>query len=246
MARIKIIICFLIAFFAFKTEVKAQEDSTTFYGMNWYLKKNVAIEEARKQGKQIFLLWGRITCPDCQWVKQKLSTPPFKDIIDENYVLWFSSNEIYTFDSEEVGNYLAPLKNMERHYYPVNCVIDSFDFTVASGFMFGPDFSLGKVSYEYETDLYHRELTALLNNHVSNDIIYNRNTADGIIYIVDNNLAINSKSADEIISVFTLAGSLIDRFNKTGYEITRNLSRYPKGILIVSGNSGWTRKVFIN
>ena len=245
MARIKIIIFFLIAFFAFEAEVKAQEDSTTFYGMNWYLKKTVAIEAARKQGKQIFLLWGLESCPDCKWVKQKLSEPPFKAIIDENYVLWFSSNDIYTFDSEEVGVYLAPLKNVERKFYPVNCVIDSFDFTVASGFMFGPDFSLGKVSYEYETNLYHQELTALLNSHVSNDVISIVNDSDATIYVVNNNLVIKSKSADETVNVFTLTGSLVDRFHKTGYEITHNSSKYPKGILIVTGSSGWTQKVII-
>ena len=247
MARIKIIICFLIAFFAFETEVKAQEDSTTFYGMKWYLKKSVAIEAARAQNKQIFLLWGLESCPDCKWVKQKLSIPPFKTIIDENYVLWFSSNDKYAFDSEEVGSYLAPLKNMERKFYPVNCVIDPVDFTVASGFMFGPTFSLNnEIGFKDEIELYYNELSALLYDHVSNDVISIVNDSDATIYVVDNNLIIKSKSTDETVIVFTLSGSLVDRFNKTDFEITRNLSKYPKGILIVSGNSGWTRKVMIN
>ena len=245
MTRIKIIICLILALFAFETEMKAQ-DSTIFYGMNWYLKKSVAIEEARKQGKQIFLLWGKVTCPDCQWVKQKLSVPPFKDIIDENYVLWFSDNSVYKYDSEEVGIYLTFLKNVPLRYYPVNCIIDISDLTVAKRFMYGPEFSLNNTTeYSDEISQYHKELTELLNGSVGNDIIYNGNDSDVKIFVVGNNIIIKSKPLAETVSVYTLTGSLVDRFHKTEYEITRDLSMYPKGLLIFAGSSGWSQKVVL-
>ena len=244
MARIKTIICLLIALFAFKAEVKAQ-DSTSFYGMNWYLKKSVALDAARSQGKQIFLLWGRESCPDCQWVKERLSEAPFNSIVNENYVLWFSDSNTYGFDSEEVGDYLTALKGLERHFIPVLCVIDSFDLTVPSGFKYGPDFALKNEANKNKTAQYYDEMLAMLNEHVSNDIIYSDNVSDAIIYVADNNLTIKSKSADEIVSVFALAGSIVDRFHKTEYDITRDLSKYPKGILVVTGSSGWSKKITI-
>ena len=245
MARIKIIISLLVALFALETEMNAQ-DSKTFYGMDWYLKKSVAIKAAQTQGKQIFLLWGAEWCPDCKWVKQKLSEPPLNSIINEKYVLWFSDNDTYKYDSEEVGVYLTFLKDVPRKYFPVNCIIDTSDLTVANRFMFGPDFSLNNTAiYSYEINLYYKELTAMLNGNVGNDIFSNENDSDVIIFVADNNIIIKSKPLAEIISVFTLTGSLVDRFQKTENEIKRDLSKYPKGILIVAGSSGWSKKVVL-
>ena len=246
MARIKIIICILIAFFVFKTEMKAQEDSTIYFGMNWYLKKSAAFKAAREQGKHIFLIWGFDTCPDCQWLKRKLSEPPFRDIMDKNYVPWFSDCFANVVDSEEVGVYLTALKDVSRHYVPFICLIDKEDLSVQKTFMYGPDFELNNVTkYKDKIDKYYEDLTALIYNHVSNDNIYDGNIPDGAVYVVDNNLVIESKSADETVSVFALTGSLVDRFHKTEYNITRNLSGYPKSVLIVTGSSGWTKKVII-
>jgi hypothetical protein len=245
MARIKIIINLFVVFFAIATVVKAQ-DSTTYNGMNWYLKKSVAIKEAKAQKKNIFLLWGRETCPDCQWVKRKLSEAPLKDIIDKNYVLWFSNSLEYRFDSEELIDYLFVLNDMSLRYIPHLSIIDFQDVKVTLGFMFGPDFSLNnEVINSYKIAQYYKEMSALINNHVDNDIIYSGKNSDVSVFVADNNIIIKSKPIVETVSVYTLTGSLVDRFHKTEYEITRDLSKYPKGLLIVAGSSGWSQKIVL-
>ena len=243
MARIKILICLLIAFFAVKTEVNAQQD-TTIHGMKWFLKKTVALDSARLQGKQVFLLWGRFDCPDCQWVKERLSESPFKSIVEENYILWFSSSREYALDSEEIGDYLSFLKDEARVYIPTICIIDPSDATVAQGYIAGPDFSLKDDRYQYKTAQYYNELLAVLEDHVSNDFIVGKG-ANGRAYVIENNLVIKSEAEGEIISIFSMNGSLVDSFRKAGYDISRNLSEYPKGVLIVTGSSGWKQKILI-
>ena len=245
MARNKIIISLFMAFFAFTTIVKAQ-DSTTYNGMNWYLKKSVAIREAKAQNKKIFLLWGRETCPDCQWVKKKLSEAPFKDILDKYYVLWFSNSLEYKFNSEELIDYLSVLNDVSPRYIPHLSVIDISDEKVTQGFIYGPDFSLNnEAANSYQIKQYYNAMSALINDHVGNDIINNSNDSGVKISVADNNITIKSKPLAEIISVYALTGSLVDRFHKTEYEITRDLSNYPKGILIVAGSSGWSQKVVL-
>jgi hypothetical protein len=245
MSRIKIIISLFVVFFAIATVVKAQ-DSTTYNGMNWYLKKSVAIKEAKAQNKMIFLLWGRETCPDCQWVKRKLSEAPLKDIIDKNYVLWFSNSLEYKFDSEELIDYLFVLNDVSPRFIPHLSIIDFQDTKVTQGFMFGPDFYLNdEAANSYKIAQYYKEMSELINNHVDNDIIYSGKNSDVSVFVADNNIIIKSKPLTEIISVYTLTGSLVDKFHKTEYEMTRDLSNYPKGILLVAGSSGWSRKVVL-
>ena len=224
----KYYICILISFFVIETNVYAQ-DSEVYKGMTWYLKKSVAIDSARSQGKQVFLLWGRTTCGNSMGVRKTLSEYPLKPVVDEHYILWFSDCDIYNRNSSEVGDYLSILTGSIT--LPALCIIDMYDEKVAHGLTTGPK--------------YIAELRDLLNQYVSNDYIADKAGILNSVYISGNNLVIKNESEDEIISVYSITGSLTDRFRKTGYDIMRDLSGYSKGIFIVSGSSGWTQKVYI-
>jgi hypothetical protein len=52
--------------------------------------------------------------------------------------------------------------------------------------------------------------------------------------------------AAERIDVYSVSGSLLYQVQKASGEATFNLKRLPKGVLIVRGSSGWTRKIVNN
>ena len=226
MSRIKCLICILIALFAIEKGVYAQHD-TTFYSMKWYTVKSVALDSARKQGKQVLLVWGRTTCGNTQGVMRRLSEGQLKYIVNNNYILWFSDCDKYRRFSDEVSDYLA---NMEaRIELPAICIIDTYDVKVGHGLTTGPK--------------YVDELLALLNQYVGNDNIDDKTGEQEKVYVAGNNIVIKSNKADEVISVFTITGTLIDRFAKSEYYMTRDISKYSKGILLVCSSSGWSQKI---
>ncbi|MDR2147634.1 MAG: hypothetical protein LBE91_14370 [Tannerella sp.] len=75
---------------------------------------------------------------------------------------------------------------------------------------------------------------------VANEIIRASNAE---AYISLNKLIIDNTAENETVSVYSITGSLIDRFSKTGQNVSRITTNYPPGILIISGSSGWTKKV---
>ena len=230
MSQIKYFISILIVFFVVETEVYAQDDNVDIYkGMTWYLDKSVALDSARSQNKQVLLVWGRFTCGNTNWVKNRLSEPPLKSIIEEHYILWFSNSNIYYPNSPEVADYLSVLTGYIT--LPAICVIDTFDITVAHGLKTGPQ------SVEV--------LQEMLQGYVSNDFIFDKDSESNHVYVVGDNLVVKGETTNEIISIFTIMGSLVDKFTKSEYEMIRDLSAYPKGVLLVTGSSGWSRKVVI-
>ena len=228
MAPFKFFICLLITLFIVENNVFAQ-DSEVFEGMTWYLNKSTALDSARSQGKQVFLVWGRTTCAYTKGVRQRVGIHPLKSIVNENYILWFSNCDIYNRSSPEVKDYLSGLPSSVT--LPAICVIDMYDVKVGHGLRTGPQY----------TD----ELSELLNEYVSNEYISEEKNISGSAYVTGNNIVIKSESVDETISVYFMTGSLIDKFHKTEYEIARDLATYPKGILIVAGSSGWIQKVLL-
>ena len=227
MVQIKYFICLLIAVFVAETKVFAQ-DAEKYGGMTWYLKKSVALDSARSQDKQVFLVWGRRTCAYTTGVRDRLTKSPLKPIVSDNYILWFSDCDIYLRNSTEVKDYLSVLPASVT--LPATCIIDMYDVTVAHGLRTGPQ----------RAD----DLQEMLNQYVSNDYITEK-TDILKAYVAGNNLIVKNKSVYEDIRVFTVTGSLTDMFHKKEDVITRDLSMYPKGVLIVSGSSGWTQKIVV-
>ena len=223
MLRINSFFFTIVLFFIFETEVRAQE--TTFYGMKWFTDKSVAIDSARSQGKQIFLLWGRTGCKYSQYVLRLMSDPVLKEVIEENYVLWFCNCEENIRFSPDVADYLSMIKGAIA--LPAICIIDTYDTRIAHGL------TLGKQELDY--------LQYMLNNYVDNDIIINK----AEVYVVENNLFIHDNFERELISVYSTTGLLIDQFNKTDYYVNHKFSVYPKGIIFVRSSLGWVQKVFV-
>ena len=228
MTRSKYIICLLISFFIIETEVYAQ-DSEINYGMTWYLKRSVAIDAARAQNKQILLFWGRTTCSICNGVKRRLSESPLKEIIKENYILWFSDCDIYKRDSPEVGRYISHITGLIN--LPLLCFIDINDVEVAYGMRTGNQNS--------------DDLKRMLEEYVSNDYFADKADILNKVYVSGNKLVIKSESEDEVISIYTITGLLTTIFHKTGYYTTHDLPLYTKGVFIVAGSSGWAQKIFV-
>jgi len=226
MAKIKFFVCLLITFFVVENKVYAQ-DKETFEGMTWYLKKSVALDSARSQGKQVFLVWGSTTCAYTRSVRQRMAVSPILQIVNEHYILWFSDCEIYFRSSPEVTDYLSGLPSSVT--LPAICIIDTYDVKIGYGLKTGPQYS--------------DELLEMLNRYVGNEFVSGKNSVSGSAYISGNKLVIKSESADEIISVFFVTGLLADRFHKTELEATRDLSKYSKGFFMVTGSSGWTQKI---
>lgn len=226
MKRVLFIVCTFLVFGVAGPGISAQNVSI-YDGMTWYLRKTDALNSARSQGKQVFFLWGKTTCGYSNAVRRLLAKEPLKSVVDENYILWFADTETYDRFSPDVVDYLSGLPSYIT--FPAICIIDTFDIKVPHGLRMGPQSE--------------EELQEMLNLYVANDYIESANDSYNA-YVYQNSLVITS-SADEEINVFTISGSLIDRFHKTGHLFTRDVNMYPSGILFVTGSSGWMKKVII-
>lgn len=208
------------------------QNTEIYEGMLWYLDKEAAFKAAVDEKKQVYLLWGQPICYNCRLRREMLGRTGLKEIVDQNYILWYCDLNTYWYTSPVVSDYLYSLKEESAINLPVTCIIDTYDTTVAYGLMLG----------------YMREesLVAYLNRYVSNDLIVDDTSEESIrAYVSGNILYIDSDKADESISVYSMAGSLIDKFSKTSGSYSRNTSIYPKGVLVVSSSAGWTRKIVV-
>lgn len=226
MKRIKYFIYFLFVCFVTGMEVRAQ-DVETYEGMTWYLKKSVALDSARSQGKQVFMVWGTTTCTYTKNVRKRLAN--LESIVADNYILWFVDAAIYNRGSAEVSDYLSVLTGTVT--FPAICIIDTYDVKIAYGLKTGPQSE--------------SVLQEMLNRYVSNDYVPNNETILVKVYASGNELVVKNGIPGEIISVFTPAASLVDRFKVTDDDMVRDLSKYPEGIFIISGSSGWVRKIVV-
>lgn len=197
-------------------------------GMTWYLDKEDAIEVAREQNKYVFLLWGRSICERCEKLRADIARCPIQSVIEKDYVLWYSDSDLYDRDHPDVAGYLSSFPS-NAIPLPVVCVIDPADATIAYGLQNG----------DYDVN----DLAEMLQSSVNNDYI--TNFIDVKVGVYKNNLVIRSEIINEYIHVFTVTGSFVDRFRKTEYDTNRNISVYPGGVLVVTGSSGWTRKIFV-
>ena len=199
-----------------------------FDGMTWYLNKKDAMEVALEQEKYILFVWGHYSCNRCDELKKDVAWCFLQPVISKHYILWYSEGDKYDRYSEEVTGYLSSLQK-EVLPQPVIGVINPL---------------YPKNVYNLRTGQYNvDDLASMLEQSVSND--YLSGFKDVYVDITGNNLVIRNDFEKETISVFSVTGSLIDRFIKTDNSINRNMAAYPKGMLIVTGSSGWARKVVV-
>lgn len=214
----------------FVSSVKTQaQDVETYQGMTWYLKKSVALDSARSQGKQVFMVWGTTACTYTANVRKRLASNTLKPIVDEYYVLWFADAIKYNRDATEVSDYLSVLTGTVT--FPAICIINIFDAKTAYGLKTGPQSE--------------RELQVMLSQYVGNDYFADNEEAAVRVYVNGGSLVVKNTVSDELVCIFTAAGTFVDRFRKADYNMTRDLYGYPKGVLFVTGSSGWMKKVII-
>jgi hypothetical protein len=213
---------------AVSTGINAQE-TAVYEGLTYYLNKAEAFEAATAQNKQVFMFWGTTGCSRCNAVKANLAHETLRTILDENYILWFCDAKQYLRNSPEVIDYLPQTE--EPLGYPALCVIDTFDITKAYGFINGVFFSV-------------HQLSDLLSRYVANDYVGNYKSSTGA-YVSQQKLVVKSNVAREEITVYAVTGAQIDKFVKRDPTSTRDAASYPPGILIISGSSGWAKKIIM-
>ena len=191
----------------------------------WYEDRDEAFALAQEEGKFVFLLYGKTECPHCNAAKEHISKAPIDKIIKDNFVLWFCDYDIPEKRAQGVGY---------QEYYvgsislPLLCVIDPKNPMPALSYSTG-----GKTAIQIENILNANLPTA--NENITT--IFNK------AYIADNELVVLSENMNEVISVYTFSGQMIDSFVKRDNIITRNIHSYPKGILLVCSSQRWTVKV---
>ena len=223
---------FFYVFFCFvilSTAIRVQgRDFEVVNGLTWYLTKKDAIEVALEQEKYVFLMWGHRSCHRCEEFKKDAAWCFLYPIISKYYILWYSDGDKYDRDSPEVSDFLSSYPEGIIPQ-PILCVINPSDSTKAYGHRSG--------AYDIE------DLMEMLETSVSNDFLPDFGKV--LVYVSGNDIVIQSDFEDEVVSVYSVTGLLIERFNKTGYSFSRGLSVYPKGVLIVTGESGWVRKIVV-
>jgi hypothetical protein len=226
MSGFRFTVCLFFLLFTVSMQAIAQEETEVYEGMTWCLNKSAALDSAASQGKQVFFVWGRTSCMNTIYVRQRLGREPLKSIVDESYILWFADYEKYKRNSPEVSDYLSKLPGSV--VFPAICVIDTVDAEIPYGLQTGPR----TVS----------ELQELMLRYVGNGYVAETVSAVNV-YVSGSCLVIDNEIPNEIVRIFSMTGGLVDCYRKGESHAMRDLSAYPKGVLIVAGSTGWCRKV---
>lgn len=218
--KVKVVFLITLLLLFVNSLVKAADNQ------KWYEDREEAFAIAKEQKKYVFLLYGRTSCGNCNAAKKYISESPIKEIVNDNFILWFCNMDIDEKENQ-AGEY--------RGYYsgsitlPLLCVID-------------PENSYPALSYskEYRTA---EEIAAILTNNMptSND---KTDLISDKVFVSNKTLTISNNNQNETILVLTSGGQLIDSFNKKDHTTNRSMLSYPMGVLIINSTSGWSTKIF--
>jgi len=200
--------------------ISAPPDIMAGQELTWYEDKDEVFRLAKEQGKNIFKLVGRPTSPNSRSVMKHLTVEPLKELLDDNYILWYSSDvsDVHIYTLEESPN---------LHTLPYISIID-------------PDIPNDIIDVVWGDTAVETLEEFIKSNTVSNEII----TSDNIVTVINNVLYISNQTNNEQIQVFTLTGQPIVSIRKNDYAIKIDASNFPKGVLIVHSSRGWSRKIY--
>ena len=195
--------------------------------INWYVYRDVIFNLAQEQNKNIFRFLGSGTSPNSQKMMQQLMEDPLKQILKENYILWYEDSDcgcdIFAAAADE------PTDEEVNYSYPYISIIDYKYPHILLEELWGVQ--------EEET------LEEILKKYsVSNDKILPDNI---IVNVLGNVLHISNNSNNEQIRIFTLSGQQIASVRKNDLTVKIDASAFPKGILVVTSSSGWSKKILI-
>jgi len=192
-------------------------DLITNSALAWYKDKDKVLSLAKEQNKYILKLIGKGTSPNSQKVIKHLNENPLKQTINDNFILWVSS------DISEVPINYSLLTQPNLPYITI------IDPDKPDNIL---DMAWGGRAIETLKEIIHSYI-------VSNEII----TSNNQVIIHGDVLKISNHIHNEEIQVFTLTGQQIASFRKNDYSIQIDASYFPKGMFIVHSLAGWSKKI---
>jgi len=191
----------------------------SYSDLNWYESRNEVLKAAKEQGKHIFKLVGRATSPNSKKVITQLNESPLKEMLEENYILWQSSDGWEANLDGEAGEEGAKT-------LPYITIINPDEPDILLEENWGaPDAAT---------------LEGMLKKYtVSNDKILTENKA----FISGNVLHISNQTTNELIRIYSLDGKNITTIHKNDNTVSIDASQLPKGVFIIHSSNGWSSKV---
>ena len=201
--------------------ISAPPDLFAGQKLTWYENKNEVLKLAKEQNKKILKLVGKPTSPNSKTAMQQLNEEPLKQIIEDNFILWFSSNvsevNIMTFAAEP---------NLRTLPY-----ITILDPKAPDNIL---DVAWGDSAIE--------ALREILKSYtVSTDIVNSINH----VTVLGNVIHLTNQTENEEIQVFTITGRQVAYLRKNDYTAQIDASSFPEGVLIVCSSTGWSKKIII-
>ena len=198
----------------------------------WYEEKNEAFEIAKEEGKFVILFVGIIDCPYCNGIKKLLNEAPLRQLVDENYILWFSDRTIAASRTEV---------KIYTDLFDKQAQIESM--TLPFMYVINPDEPGKYLASEWGYDeVKSPEIMKLFLEvyTLSNDFT---GLPEQKVFISDFTLNIYNDISDEYIYIYSPDGKLIHSFYKKDKRSSFETYRLPKGILIINSSKKWSYKV---
>jgi hypothetical protein len=141
-------------------------------------------------------------------------------MLEDNYILWFTTEVKETTASTYAED--SPV----LHPYISIIYPDLWDTKLESSFGYQDAKALETIIKKYT---------------VSNETII----ADNQVTVSGNIIQITNRNSKEQIKIFSLSGQQVASIRKNGYTAQIDASSYPKGVLVVAGSSGWSKKIIV-
>ena len=195
--------------------------------LNWYAEEDKVFELASEQEKLIFKFVGSGTSPNSQKVMDLLQEAPLKQILDDNFILWYVNNDddcgcdiILTSDvvskDMEIITASLPYISIFDPNYPEDLLEDIW------GVQDGE--TLEEILLKYA---------------VANEKIPTINN----VYVSGNLLIISNQIMNEQIKIYSLTGQGIASVSKNDFTISIDIAHLPKGIFVINSSAGWSAKI---
>ena len=192
--------------------------------LDWYADEGKVFNLAMTQNKYIFKFRGNGTSPNSQTMIKQLTDEPLKQILNDNYILWYVDDddcgcdiilkaEVTTMDEDDT----KPL--------PYISIINPK----------APDIMLEEIWGVQDVET----LAVILKKYtVSNEKIFKDNS----IFVSGNFLHIANQMYNEQISIYSISGHRIMTVRKNDYTAAIDLFNLPKGVFFVHSSAGWSAK----
>ena len=190
--------------------------------LKWNEDKDEVFNLAKNEGKLIFKFVGKGTSSNSQKVIKLLNESPLKELIEKDYILWYSK-----YDDSKANAEIVTQTEIVTKTPPFIYIIDPNE----------PD--------RYIVEEWGNKDTEALNNILIEGLVSNENISlpNNKVTIYDNMLYISNNTDNEVINIYSITGQKVYTTHKKAQSITINASSFPNGILIIHSLEGWSSKV---